>query len=254
MYAQIEKPKENKTKAVANSVAQKKNNGGQGLKFIDNRPEAITQRKLQKMDNNRPQVKQTVMLQAMPDTPLPQQQPIQMYKLGTGTTRTVNLKGAKGTHSFEECTYNSVEYKNGDPKVSGSTTSSPAAWATWLVNKKGGRNATQLHVVNARWGGLGGQNDKNIVPGTPAENSHHLHEAEKKFDDACFGGSGGSAAVQDAKYECTTSPSYGTAVDVSGGSQDFSDPTLSVTITTSTGSTVYPVTTGTDGLTMKEGD
>jgi hypothetical protein len=40
MYAQVEKPKENRKKAVANSVAQKKDNGNQGVGFVDNRPEA----------------------------------------------------------------------------------------------------------------------------------------------------------------------------------------------------------------------
>ena len=52
MYAQIEKPKENKSRAVANSVAQKKSNGKQGFGFVDNRPEAVAQRKLQTMANN----------------------------------------------------------------------------------------------------------------------------------------------------------------------------------------------------------
>ncbi|MCL1127942.1 hypothetical protein [Shewanella surugensis] len=37
MYAQIEKPKENKSRAVANSVVQGKSNGRQGFRFVDNR-------------------------------------------------------------------------------------------------------------------------------------------------------------------------------------------------------------------------
>ena len=52
MYAQVEKPKDNKSRAIANSVAQKKSNGGKSFGFVDNRPEAITQRKLQEMANN----------------------------------------------------------------------------------------------------------------------------------------------------------------------------------------------------------
>jgi hypothetical protein len=55
MYAQVEKSKENKSKAVANSVAQKKNIGSQGLGFVDNRPQVIAQRKLQDMAGNSPQ-------------------------------------------------------------------------------------------------------------------------------------------------------------------------------------------------------
>lgn len=44
MYAQVEKPKEGKSKVVANSVAQKKSNGKQAFGFVDNRPESIAQR------------------------------------------------------------------------------------------------------------------------------------------------------------------------------------------------------------------
>jgi|GEM_PF-2789497 len=46
MYNQVEKPKENKSKAVANSVGQKKSSGQQGFRFVDNRPEATAQGKL----------------------------------------------------------------------------------------------------------------------------------------------------------------------------------------------------------------
>lgn len=43
MYAQVDKSKENKSRAVANSVAQKKSNRKQGFGFVDNRPEVINQ-------------------------------------------------------------------------------------------------------------------------------------------------------------------------------------------------------------------
>jgi hypothetical protein len=56
MYAQVEKPKENsfptkrqESRAVANSVAQKKSDGKQGFGFVDNRIESVVQRKLQSM-------------------------------------------------------------------------------------------------------------------------------------------------------------------------------------------------------------
>ena len=51
MYVQREKPKENKSKAIANSVAQKESNVKQGFGFVDNRPEAEGQRALQRMMN-----------------------------------------------------------------------------------------------------------------------------------------------------------------------------------------------------------
>jgi len=66
MYAQVEKPKENKSRAVANSSPQK-SSGGSTFQFVDNRPEAITQRKLQDMANHNPRVKQAAQLQKMVD-------------------------------------------------------------------------------------------------------------------------------------------------------------------------------------------
>lgn len=41
MYEQIEKPKDNKSRAVANSVAQKKSNVKQGFGFVDNRAKSM---------------------------------------------------------------------------------------------------------------------------------------------------------------------------------------------------------------------
>ena len=52
MYTQVEKTKENKSRGVANLVAQKKRTERQGFGFVDNRPEVIAQRKLQAMVNN----------------------------------------------------------------------------------------------------------------------------------------------------------------------------------------------------------
>jgi hypothetical protein len=52
MYAQVEKPKENKSRAVANSVAQKQSCGESTYQLVDNRPAAIAQRKLKGMVNN----------------------------------------------------------------------------------------------------------------------------------------------------------------------------------------------------------
>jgi len=52
MYTKIEKPKENKRMAIANSVAQNKNKVNQLFKFVDNRSEYITNKKLQDTINN----------------------------------------------------------------------------------------------------------------------------------------------------------------------------------------------------------
>jgi len=46
MYAQVKKPKENESRAVANPVAQKKSSGKQGFGLVDNRREVLVQRKV----------------------------------------------------------------------------------------------------------------------------------------------------------------------------------------------------------------
>lgn len=51
MFTQVEKPKENKCKSIANSVSQKKSNGWQCFGLLDNRPESVVQRKIQTLAN-----------------------------------------------------------------------------------------------------------------------------------------------------------------------------------------------------------
>jgi hypothetical protein len=65
MYAQVEKPKENsfptnrqESRAVANTIARKKSDVKQSSGFVDNRPEAIAQRKLQEIESNSPHISQ----------------------------------------------------------------------------------------------------------------------------------------------------------------------------------------------------
>ena len=101
MYAQVEKPKENKRRAVANSVAQKRSSGEPTFQFVDNLPEAIAQRKLQEMANNTPQAKHSDQLQAMTDNysarqPYHTQRKENKSSYFWGTARAVN----EGTESF----------------------------------------------------------------------------------------------------------------------------------------------------------
>ncbi|WP_299005642.1 hypothetical protein [uncultured Shewanella sp.] len=49
MYKQVEKPKENVSRAIGNSVVQKKNNREQGVRFVDHRPESVIQRKIRSL-------------------------------------------------------------------------------------------------------------------------------------------------------------------------------------------------------------
>ncbi len=52
MYAQVEKSKENKSRAVADAATQKKSNVKQSFGFIDNRAVSIAQRKMQSITNS----------------------------------------------------------------------------------------------------------------------------------------------------------------------------------------------------------
>jgi hypothetical protein len=103
MNTHADKAQENKSQAVANSLPklQSNGNGESTFQFVDNRPEAIAQRKLQEsinnsprvkqlkayqeMANNSPQVKHAVQLQTMADNySAKQQQPAQNKENNTG--------------------------------------------------------------------------------------------------------------------------------------------------------------------------
>jgi len=101
MDTHADKTQENKSQSVASTIAQKQKNVESTFQFVDNRPEAIVQKKLQEMANNNPQVaqlrafghmasnspqaKQSAQLQAMANNhSAQQQQPIQKKENNTG--------------------------------------------------------------------------------------------------------------------------------------------------------------------------
>jgi hypothetical protein len=67
MNTHADKKQENKNQSVASAVSQKQSGGKSTFQFVDNRPEAVAQRKLEKMANNSPQARQAEQLQAMAD-------------------------------------------------------------------------------------------------------------------------------------------------------------------------------------------
>lgn len=207
--------------------------------FSDQRSEAFQLNALQESANNSSQSKETAQLQALAQS---NRNPIQFVTYGPETVRTVTVTRAGNvTKDFEECTKNTVEYAQGEKKSSdGTGTENPAAWGGWLQNQANTNNATQLHVVNQRWGGKGGKTEKNIVPGSPSLNAHHK-TAEGKFDD-CFGAD--DKALEDCKYECIATPAYTQSVDVSAGDVLYNDPVIKVNITKSGVTTPYDVDPG----------
>ena len=107
MNTHADKTQENKSQAVSTSISQMQNSRESTFQFVDNRPEAVAQRKLQEMANNNPQVsqlmafqdmannspqaKQSAQLQAMADNySARQQHPVQKKANNTGLPN--NLK------------------------------------------------------------------------------------------------------------------------------------------------------------------
>ncbi|MEI7076324.1 hypothetical protein [Pectobacterium versatile] len=60
MYKQAKKPQENKTTAVANSVAQKKSSGKQGFGFVDNRARSGVQALIGGIDTHHSTLNETI--------------------------------------------------------------------------------------------------------------------------------------------------------------------------------------------------
>ena len=99
MNTHADKTQENKSQSDSNRESQMQSGGESTFQFVDNRPEAIAQRKLQEMSNNStqvsqlmafqdmsnnsPQAKQTAQLQSMTDNSS-SQQPIQKKENKTG--------------------------------------------------------------------------------------------------------------------------------------------------------------------------
>jgi hypothetical protein len=83
MYEQVEKPKENKSRSIANSVGQNKSNVKQGFGFVDNRPEAVAQRKLQEMVDNSSKTKSITQLQMIVDNRNSHDNPLQNRRNNT---------------------------------------------------------------------------------------------------------------------------------------------------------------------------
>ena len=91
MYIHATKKQKNKSQSFSSGVSQMLSSGESTFQFVDNRPEAVAQRKLQNMVDASPQAKQTVQLLAMSvNYSTEQQQPIQ--KKENNTSLPDNLK------------------------------------------------------------------------------------------------------------------------------------------------------------------
>lgn len=91
MKTQADKTQENESLSVANGVSQKQSSSESTFQFVDKRPEAVAQRKLQEMVNNSPKTEQAAQLQAMADNFSVQQQ-LSIQKKENHTGLPDNLK------------------------------------------------------------------------------------------------------------------------------------------------------------------
>lgn len=127
MNTHADKTQENKSQSVTNGESQLQSGGESTFQFVDNRPEAVAQRKLQEMANNSSQISQlrgfqamannspqaqlTTQLQSMADNHSAQQQPIQKKENNTGLPD--NLKS--GIENLSGYSMSDVKvYRNSD--------------------------------------------------------------------------------------------------------------------------------------------
>ena len=75
MKTQADSIQEDKSQSSSHGKFQSQGGGESTFQFVDNRSEAIVQRKLQELANNSPHAKKIAQLQAMADNQSAQQQP-----------------------------------------------------------------------------------------------------------------------------------------------------------------------------------
>lgn len=95
MNTHADKAQENKGRSVTNEFSQKHSSGESTFQFVDNRPETIAQRKLQKMANNSAQVKQLMAFQELAVNSPKTRQAAQFRKMicnNTSNKRTIQNK------------------------------------------------------------------------------------------------------------------------------------------------------------------
>jgi len=160
MYAQTVKSKENKSRAVANSIAQKKSNAKQGVGFMDNRPEAMAQRLIQEK--------------------VCSEVPIQMKTVVDHTTGTFkftdNLSGAASSETVGVEMTARLDSKN-MPSGSGAIGQNDLMRSLKNKYKLHDEDLNKGHLLADSLGGKG--NPRNLFPITRKANLDHADFIEK---------------------------------------------------------------------------
>jgi hypothetical protein len=167
MNTHADKTQENKSQSVANGKSQMQSSGESTFQFVDNRPEAIAQRKLQEIANNSPQVAQLKAFQEMANgtsSPIQMVRPISNVTGGdAGIIQRVTV----------DVTNETDEYSSGWLQAETASTgvdAEPQKEAQDVAKIIGG-TWVGGHMVNDRLGGLG--DFDNIVPITSSMNNQH---------------------------------------------------------------------------------
>ncbi|MBQ4766333.1 hypothetical protein F9U42_04195 [Pectobacterium versatile] len=172
MYKQAKKPQENKTTAVANSVAQKKSSGKQGFGFVDNRARSGVQALIGGIDTHHSTLNETI--QKKGETIGKLLGVVQMVK---AVKPKANLKKSpsKPSAKKERLTVRNKkdDYTSGwitETSYAQGVDKAPRAEAQKVARLLGG-SWVGGHMVNDQLGGDGGF--KNIVPITSSMNGRH---------------------------------------------------------------------------------
>ena len=115
MNTHADKTQENKSHSHANGVSQMQSGGESTFQFVDNRPEAVAQRKLQEMANNSPQTKQAAQLQAMANGYSAQQQQTIQNKPNSYQPLTLLRNKNEGKEVAQLFSYQSINPIKGVP-------------------------------------------------------------------------------------------------------------------------------------------
>ncbi len=200
MNTHADKTQENKSQSVSIDHSQIQSDGETTFQFVDNRPEAIAQRKLQEMANNSPQVsqlrafqdmanngpqaKQSAQLQAIANSHSAQQQ--QTIQLATNLT----LNGATSPVAMSMTSVLDPKAPPAYGQGSSADSDLDAIMNTLPTDPQQGNTKKFIkgHLLNDNFGGMA--NGNNLFPITAEANSNHKNKVENKIWNYLEGGVG----------------------------------------------------------------
>lgn len=145
MNTHADKKQKSKSQSVSNGESQIKSGSESTFQFVDNRPKAVAQRKLQEMANSSPQVKQATQFQASAENySTEQQQPIQRRENTPEESKRAKPRWGKiqaeveksGEFNTAETRANVMSYLEEHPEKAAMVNSAGGAWLANQMNLK----------------------------------------------------------------------------------------------------------------------